>query len=707
MSILTLKHRAVFGLLGFPRFSRACVVLSVAIGLLGVSAAASADEGMWLLNAFPAEQVGKKYGFKPDQAWLDRVRLGSARLAQGCSASFVSSNGLVMTNHHCAHSCIEQVSNPQHDYVAQGYNAKTEQGELRCPELEVNQLIGIEDVSQRMAAAIADKAGAEYSAAKKAEQAQIEQACAGGSEELRCDVVELYHGARYNLYKYRRFQDVRVVFVPELASAFFGGDPDNFNFPRFDLDVAFVRVYSGGKPAQIENYFPFSEHGAQAGELTFVSGHPGRTSRELSMTELFFERRSRLPRRIAQLAELRGQLTEFARRGKEPKRYSGGLLFMVENSLKALKGRLDALLDGAVIAQKQKDEQVIRQRLAADKRKGFANAYANIDKAIAVSREISDEYDLIERGRGFGGELFGLARGLVRSAEELPKPNPTRLREYTDAALPGLKQGLFSSAPIHPELEELQLRFGLTQLREVLGADHPLVHKVLGKKSPATLASELVRGSQLADVALRKRLFEGGQKAIDASKDPLIALARLVDPEARAVRKRYEDEVSSVLDRAHDAIATARFDQFGTSIYPDATFTLRLSYGTVKGWPVRGKLVPPFTYMRGAFDRNTGEDPFALPKSWLAAQSKLKLDTPLNFVTDNDIIGGNSGSPVINRNAEIVGLIFDGNIESLGGEYGFDDRVNRAVAVHSSAILEALGTIYGAGRIVDELRPKH
>lgn len=680
-----------------------CVGLCLVTRPLGGTA--RADEGMWLLNSFPADQVGKKYGFTPDKAWLEHVQLGSARLAQGCSASFVSKDGLVMTNHHCAHACIEQLSGAKRDLIKDGFLARAQTDELRCPELEVNQLVSIEDVSKRMATALSDKTGAAYSAAKKAETAEIEKACAGADDQ-RCDVVELYHGGRYHLYKYRRYQDVRVVFVPELAAAFFGGDPDNFNFPRYDLDVAFLRVYAGGKPAGIEHFFPFSENGAAPGELTFVSGHPGRTSRESTVAELLFERRYRLPKRIMQLSELRGQLVEFAHRGKEQKRFSGGLLFMVENSIKAFKGRLDALLDGALIEQKQKDEQLIRKRLATDKRKGFAGAYGSIDGALATSADIADEFDLVERQRAFGGDLFSIARTIVRAGTELPKPNTERLRGYTDAELPGLKQELFSPAPIHPELEELQLRFGMTQLRELLGADHPLVHKVLGKKSPATLASELVKGSKLADVAVRKKLFDGGKAAIDASKDPLIVLALSIDGDARAVRKRYEDEVSSTLERAHDAIASARFDQYGTSIYPDATFTLRLSYGSVKGWRVRGKDVPPYTYYRGAFERNTGEDPFALPKSWLAAERKLKLDTPLDFVTDNDIIGGNSGSPVINKNKQIVGLIFDGNIESLGGEFGFDGRSNRAVSVHSAAILEALSSIYGAGRIVDELRPK-
>jgi Peptidase S46 len=682
-------------------------VASLALGWTACFTASSrvrADEGMWPLNAFPSAEVGKKYGFAPDQAWLDHVRLSSARLAQGCSGSFVSKDGLVMTNHHCAHECLEQLSSPKRDLIANGFHAKTQAEELKCPALEVDQLVSIEDVSKQIATAVANKSGQAYSEAKKSEQAKLEKACAT-SDDLRCDVVELYEGARYHLYKYQRYQDVRVVFAPELAIAFFGGDPDNFNFPRYDLDVAFLRIYSGDKPARMEHYFPFSDNGAKEGQLTFTSGHPGHTSRDYTVAELLFERRVRLPRRIETLAEMRGQLAEFGRRGAEEARYSKGLLFAVENSLKATRGRFAALMDGALIEQKRARDKTLRAKLASDKRPGFSSVFASIDKAMTTLGEITDAYDLLERGTGFRGDLFGIARTLVRAADELPKANEMRLPEYTDAALPGLKQELFSPAPIHSELEQLQLRFGLTKLREILGADDPIVHKVLGKKSPARLAQELVRGSTLANVAVRKQLFEGGKAAIDASKDPLIALAKLIDADARSVRKRYEDDVESTLNKAHEAIASVRFETYGTSLYPDATFTLRLSYGAVKGWIERGKPVPPFTQLRGAFERATGEDPFALPKSWWSAKDKLNLDTPFNFVTTNDIVGGNSGSPVIDKDAKIVGLVFDGNILSLGGDYGYDEKVNRTVSVHSSAILEALRVIYGAGRIADELRP--
>jgi V8-like Glu-specific endopeptidase len=681
---------------------RLASILFITVSILA-PLSASAEEGMWLLNGFPSDKVGKEFGFTPDQAWLDNVRLSSARIAQGCSASFVSPNGLVMTNHHCAHTCLEQLSTKQQDYVAQGFYAPNAAAEKPCPALEINQLTAISDVTAAISAATANKTGAEFTAAKKAEQSKLEKQCAS-SADVRCDVVELYQGARYHLYQYRRYQDVRLVFAPELAAAFFGGDPDNFNFPRYDLDVSFIRIYKDGKPASTPNYFPFSAHGAAENELTFVSGNPGRTSRQLTVSQLLFERRERLPARLDGLAELRGQLKEFAHRGPEQKRYSESLLFYVENSLKAQKGRLGALLGPGLIPSKRQEEHALRARLANDKRPGFSDAFTRIDRALKVHSEILAAHELIEGGRGFDSDLFGIARMLVRAAEERPKANEVRLREYADSRLPQLEQQLFSPAPIHNDLEALRLSFGLTKLRERLGPDDAYVRKVLGKKSPESLAAELIRGSGLANVATRKKLYEGGKAAVDASTDPMIVLARSIDADARAIRKRYEDEVESPIGRAHEAIATVTFEQYGTARYPDATLSLRLSYGAVKGWLDKGKPVAPFTTYAGAFDRATGEDPFALPKRWITAKPKLALDTPLNFVTTNDIIGGNSGSPVINKQREIVGLIFDGNIDSLGGDYGFDARINRAVAVHSAALLEALAKIYDAKRIAEELR---
>ncbi|ADO72097.1 S46 family peptidase [Stigmatella aurantiaca] len=679
--------------------------LAVVAALLG-ALPALADEGMWTYNNFPAAAVKAQYGFEPTAQWLDKVRLSSARIAGGCSASFVSANGLVMTNHHCTRGCIEQLSTADKDYIANGFYAKAPTDELKCPAMEINQLAEITDVTDRLNTATQGRTGKEYSDTLKAEMAKIEKECAT-SDQVRCDVVTLYQGGKYNLYKYRRFQDVRLVFAPEHAIAFFGGDPDNFEFPRYDLDVSFVRVYQDGKPAPQDNFFKWSKAGAKEGELTFVSGHPGRTSRGLTIAELEYQRDVVLPKTLMLMSEQRGLITEFQKRGPEQKRISNNLLFGVENAVKAQKGRHEALLDKAFFAQKVAAEQELRQKVNAspELKKKYGAAWDEIAKAQEQLKHIRKELNFMEKGQGFSSQLYNIAMTLVRAADELPKENGVRLREFTDAALPGLKAQLLSPAPIYPELEIARLEFSLTKLREELGADHPFVKKVLGKESPLTLATRVVNGSQLRDVAFRQQLFDGGKKAISGSKDPMIELARLVDPDARAIRKNHEDNIDSVIRKNSELVAKAKFEVYGTNVYPDATFSLRLSYGSVKGYVEDGKKVTPITVMSGTFDRHTGEAPFALPKSWLDAKSKLKASTPMNFASTNDIIGGNSGSPAINKDAEIVGLIFDGNIQSLGGEYGFNESVNRAVSVHSEAIIESLKTVYGATRVIDELRP--
>ncbi|QSQ26190.1 S46 family peptidase [Pyxidicoccus parkwayensis] len=681
--------------------------LFVIATLLG-AAPALADEGMWTYNNFPAAKVKEKYGFEPTQEWLDKVRLSSVRLAGGCSASFVSPDGLVMTNHHCARGCIEQLSTAKKDYIANGFYAKTQAEEKQCPAMEINQLESITDVTDTLGKATQGMSGKQYADTLKAKMSELEQACSAGDAKVRCDVVTLYQGGKYNLYKYRRFQDVRLVMAPEHAIAFFGGDPDNFEFPRYDLDVSFVRVYQDGKPANTKDtYFKWSEHGAKEGELTFVSGNPGRTSRGLSISELEFQRDVVLPKTLIYLSEMRGMVTEFQRRGPEQKRISNNMLFGVENAIKAMKGRHEALVDKNFFAQKVAAEQELRKKVDAnpEMKKKYGAAWDEIAKAEEQLAHVRKELGYMEQGQGLSATTFQIARTLVRAAEELPKENGQRLREFNQAGLPALKAQLFSPAPIYPELEIARLTFGLTKMREELGADHPFVKKVLGKDSPATLATRVVKGTKLIDVKARQALFDGGKAAVDASKDPMIALAKLVDPDARAVRKNVEENIEAVVRKNSELIAKAKFEVYGTNQYPDATFSPRVSYGSVKGYMEDGKQVAPITQMAGTFERHTGEDPFALPKSWLKAQNILDGKTGMNFVTTNDIIGGNSGSPMINKDGEIVGLVFDGNIQSLGGEYGFDESVNRTVAVHSDAIIEALQKIYGATRVLEELRP--
>jgi hypothetical protein len=686
------------------RGRRLAALLALGVPLLLGALPGRADEGMWTFDAFPSEKVERAYGFAPSAAWLERVRLSSARLALGCSGSFVSEHGLVMTNHHCAHPCIEQLSTAGKDLVRLGFVAAAEADERRCPDLEVNQLTAVTDVTARVRAATKGREGEAYQRALRGEIARIERECQT-SAALRCDVVSLYQGGLYHLYAYRRFQDVRLVFAPELAIAYFGGDPDNFMFPRYDLDVAFLRVYDGGKPARMRSWFRWSAAGAAPGELTFVTGHPGGTLRSLTAAQLRYERDVALPDRLVRLAESRGLVTGFRLLGEEERRISTEYLLYVENSYKALRGRLEALADPAFFHAKVASEEALKAELAKDPERGrrAVAAFAAIERAQDRLRQVRRELSALEHG--LGGELASLARTLLRAGEERTKPDEERLREYRESSLPALSRRVLAEAPIYPSLEKLLLGHALGKMRETLGADHPAVKRLLGKSTPEEAAARAVDGTRLRDVAARRALWEGGKRAVDASGDPMIALVRSFDPDARAVRKLWEDDIDAVVKRSEETIAEARFAAQGRSTYPDATFTLRLSYGQVKGWREGTAEIPPLTTFAGAFDRHTGRDPFALPESWLAARPRLDLATPFDFVTTNDVIGGNSGSPVVNRDAEIVGLVFDGNIHSLGGEYGFDAAVNRAVAVHSRAIVEALTRIYGATRIVDELRP--
>jgi hypothetical protein len=668
---------------------------------------------MWTYNKFPAEKVAQKYGFTPSQKWLDEARLSSVRLAGGCSGSFVSPDGLVMTNHHCAHRCIEQLSTAKVDFVKQGFYAPQAKDEVKCPEIELNQLLGIEDVTARIQQATKGLEGKTFARAQRMEMSRLEKECSKSDPEaLRCEVITLYHGGSYDLYKYKRFQDVRLVFAPEFAIAFFGGDPDNFEFPRYDLDVSFLRAYENGKPAHTEHHFKWSPRGAAEGALTFVSGNPGGTDRDLTVSELEYERDVALPDRIFSLAEYRGALTQFTKRDAESYRIGEAELFGVENSYKALRGRLSALLDPKLLAEKRGKEQALRAQVAQDpeEQKKWGQAWDQIAESQSRLAKVRKELLYLEKSERGGGavrsRLFDIARTLVRWADESQKPNGERLREYRDSALPSLKHRLFSEAPIYPQLETFRIAFALTKMREELGPDHVWVKRILGKKSPEQLAQELVAGTRMADVALRKKLFAGGKQALDeVASDAMVQMVRLIEPEALRLRHLFDDEINAQHKRAAEMVAKARFQHEGAAASPDATFTLRLSYGTVRGYEVDGKRVDPITTMGGAFDRATGEAPFQLPESWVKAQQKLRASTPMNFCTDNDIIGGNSGSPVIDKDLQVVGLIFDGNIQSLGGDFYFDESQNRAVAVHSEALLEALDKIYDARRVVDELRP--
>jgi len=687
-------------------------------GLLAVLALISnmavADEGMWTFNNFPAAQVQQKYGFTPSAAWLDHLRLASVRIAGGCSGSVVSPSGLVMTNHHCARGCIENLSGlAKKDYNRDGFFAKRPQDEARCPGMELNQLVDISNVTAQVLQATLNVSADRFADVQKAAIADIEKQCAT-SDDFRCEVVSLYRGGRYDLYRYQRFQDIRLVFAPEDAIAFFGGDPDNFMFPRYDLDVSFVRIYGAdGKPRTMAQHLTWSDGHIQEGDLSFVSGNPGGTSRSKTMAQIDDERDFRLPKNMNFASEMRGFLTAYQHRGSEQKRHSADTLFGFENWLKSMKGQHQALADKAFYAQLTAHEKELRDKVAAkpEWQREYGPVWGRIAELVRQSQALRKEYDALEMGPM--SDLFRTARQLVRYGQEVGKPNGERLKEYADARLPQFRQGLLSNQPIYDEFEIATLTWSLTRMREDLGPDHPVIQQMLGMRSPLQVATAAVMGSKLKDIrtdkngnpsgGFRKALFDGGQAAIAASQDPMIVLARLIDPAARAIRKRHETEFEGPMNQQQELLARARFAVEGDSTYPDATFTPRLSYGAVKGYVEDGRPVTPFTTIAGAYARHTGADPFALPPTWLKAKPRLRLAVPMNFVTDNDIIGGNSGSPVVNQRGQIVGLVFDGNIHSLGGEYGFDATLNRTVAVHSAVLIEALEKVYGARRLVEEL----
>ncbi len=661
-----------------------------------------ADEGMWTFDNFPSKIVGAKYGFAPSQGWLDHVRLSSLRIAEGCSASFISPHGLVMTNHHCVLDCVEQLSTADHNFVQDGFSAGTSADEKKCPEFELDQLMQISDVTAEVQQAIAGKTGSAANSALHAKEAELQQSCAS-DPSLLCQLVSLYEGGVYDLYRYKKYTDVRLVFAPEMSVAQFGGDPDNFNFPRYDFDIGLVRAYENGQPLDSPNYLKWSADGSKAGELLFVSGNPGGTSRELTTSQLAFERDIALPSVIPSVSEYRGLLERFVTESPERAREGNEELFFDENTYKVVFGREQALLDPEFFDIKVREEQKLRQAVAADpKLAADKSAWDDIAQIQTTRAQLFDQQ--YATGLFRRCDLLEYAIALVRAAEERAKPNSERLPEYTDQALVRVQQQISAPVPVYKGLEELKLRWLLSSTRRDLGVDDPFVRKMLGKDSPEELANRLVSGTHLDDAKVREALYEGGSAAIAASTDPMIVFVRSIDPDLLAQRKESEARVEAPTRTAAERIAKARFAIYGTSVYPDATFTLRLSYGAVKGFTdARGKSVEPYTNIGGLFDRATGAPPFDLPKSWLSARSQLNLETPMNLCTTNDIIGGNSGSPLINKEGEIVGLIFDGNIYSIGGDYGYDAAKNRSVAVDSRALLTGLSKVYHLTRIVDEI----
>ncbi len=701
-----------------------------------------ADEGMWLFNDPPTRLLKERYNFEPTADWLSHLQQSAVRFNSGGSGSFVSADGLVFTNHHVAADALQKLSTPERNLLSDGFRAKTREEELKCLDLELNVLMGIQDVTERVNAAVKpDMSPADAQQARRAVMNTIEKESLDKTG-LRSDVVTLYQGGKYHLYQYKKYTDVRLVFAPEKEIAFFGGDPDNFEFPRYDLDIAFFRAYEDGKPAKPPHFLRWSEAGADENELVFVAGHPGKTDRLNTVAHLELLRDRVFPSTLNTLRRREVLLKTFSDESLESARCAEDELFSLQNSRKARLGGLAGLQDPSIMERKQRDEKAFRDQIANHpKLKDSGKAWADIEQAMLIWNEMYVEHGLLERGAAFNTTLFGIARDLVRLAEESEKPNADRLREYRESNLESLKQELFSEAPIYDDLETVKLADSLGMYLEWIGLDQwqhnrsdvsqgviragdvavntgmrrkpiddwKLLNEALGGKSPRDRAAELIAGTKLRDVEFRKKLAEGGKAAIEKSDDPMIKLARLVDPTARELRKKYEAEVEEPQRQAYAKIADAKFALGGTDQYPDATFTLRLAYGTVKGFEDAGKTVPAWTKIGDTFahaKKHGSVYPFKLPESWLKHRDKLRADTPFNFVSTADIIGGNSGSPVVNREGEVVGIIFDGNIESLVLDFVYTDEKARAVSVHSAGIMEALRTVYQADGLVNELKGK-
>lgn len=686
-----------------------CSVLSaVTIPLTNITPELLADEGMWLFNNPPERLLKDKYQFQATQPWMEHLQRASVRFNSGGSGSFVSSRGLVLTNHHVGADALQKLSTAERDILKDGFLARSLAEEIRCVDLELNVLIGIEDVTERVNAAVpAGMEPSEASQARQAVMATIEQESLDQTG-LRSDVVTLYQGGLYHLYRFKKYTDVRLVFAPEQDIAFFGGDPDNFEYPRFDLDFCLFRAYEDDQPVQSPHFLKWSVSGVADGDLVFVSGHPGRTSRQNTVSHLEFLRDRAFPFLLNVLRRREVQLATFSERSRENARRAKDDLFGIANSRKARLGGLAGLQDPAVIGRKAAEEQKLRDAVAADPslQAACGDPWADIDRTLRVWDEFYVTHQLLERGLAFNSQKFSIARTLVRMADEDAKPTAERLREYRTSNRDSLLQQLLSDAPIYDDLETLGLADSLSLYAELVGMQEPLLQQVLAGKSPRQRAADLVNGSQLHHVELRSQLA-GGAAAVAASPDPMILLARLVDAAARQVRTRYEEQVEEPQRQAYARLADVRFRLLGTDTYPDATFTLRLSVGVVKGFTDdQGQDVPAWTTIGGTYQRAAEHDhlpPFALPRSWLDRKDRLDLDTPFNFVCTNDIIGGNSGSPVVNRDGEFVGVIFDGNLPSLVWDFIFTEEQGRSVAVDSRAIVESLRNVYDASSLADEL----
>ncbi len=680
---------------------------------LTLASSARADEGLWPFDMVPKDAIAKAHNVTLTDAWLDHLRLSTVRISVGGTGSFVSPSGLILTNHHVASDCIAKIASSSHNYMDEGFYAARDGGEAKCPDMAVDVLVATEDVTDKVRAAkTPSMSDADANVAMKAKMGELEKACTDAASskvksegvDARCEVVTLYAGGKYHLYTYTRYTDIRLVFAPEALVAFFGGDPDNFTYPRFDLDMALFRAYAGGKPLAPHDYLKWSAQGTKDGEVTFVSGNPGTTRRLATLSQIEQLRDTTYPRVLDMLKRDRDLLKELSSQGHELEREAREGIFDVENSIKALTGYLGGLRDPALMKIKKDDEASLQKAIDADPKlkAQYGTTLADVAKVQAQIPKLYPAYSTLER---FGDStLLGAARHLVRMADETALPSTQRLREYRDANLDEIKLELFSAAPVYGNVEIVAIRAWLERVQKELRDQPDLVAKILGGKTPAARAREIAVGSKLYDVYARRALESGGKAAIAASDDPAIVLVRTIDDASRSARKKYEDAIEAPMRQLGEKVAQATFAARGTSRYPDATFTLRLSVGVAKGYTENGKAIAYATDFDGMYKHATGKDPFKLPQRWLDKKSALTGATKLNFVSTDDIIGGNSGSPVVNAQGELVGLIFDGNLSSLPNNFVYREVTERAVSVDSSAMLEALRKVYDASALADELK---
>ena len=678
--------------------------IATVAGALAITAApnvALADEGMWTFDNFPIQMVNDKYGTRIDQAWLDRVRNSAVRL-QGCSASFVSESGLILTNWHCVVGCVQDLSSAENDYVKNGWMPATREEEKTCPGQTAEVLTDIVDVTDRVLGAGEGLEGAAFNAARSAETAKIQEENCAGDAKLTCQVISFYRGGRYALYKFRKYDDVRLVFAPENQAAFFGGDPDNFNFPRYALDAGFLRAYEDGKPVETPNFLKWNPEAPKEGDVTFVAGNPGTTQRLLTMSQLERLRDQQLPTQLIQGSELRGRLLEYSLEDEEAYRASFDAIFGLENSFKVWYGQQGALTDPAFMATKREQEAELRQRVAADPAllQRIGDPWTELEAVEVAARDLYLPYRQLVQSAGGGSQLYGYARGLAGVARDNARPEAER--RITPAQRAALETNLATVLPVTPAIDEIRLRYWLSKTREYLTVDNPTVKAMLGRESPEALAERLIAGTKLADPAFRVAALSMTPEQL-AEADPLIGFVLANEAAGAEVAAQWASTVSAPTARAAERVAQARFAVYGDNLYPDATFSLRLSYGQVQGWTYRGVTVPAFTYMGGLYERATGSVPFNAAQKFLDAEDRINKQTVYDFVSTNDIIGGNSGSPVINAAGEVIGTAFDGNIHSLGGSFGYDGNLNRTVSVSTAAVTEALRVIYPSPRLLEEL----